>query len=180
MYQYTKEELESIVFTMDLFNSTFSREDVANKIALNKATESAPTNLYVRYNVTEKEIDDYYEKMEEIALAARPLSYYFSNVYWRSRGGVISLTLTPTSAMKEGNLDGYNTDPAWLLVKRECENSTRWNNEGSLYKQFCCHAQGEILRLRGILKEDVGDWDLEPHRSNSFYFDFVVNKCNPN
>lgn len=179
LHQYTEEELNSVVFTMDLFNSAFSREDVANKIALNKATASSPTNLYVHYSATEKEIDDYYAKMEAIALAERPLSYYFSNVYWRTRNGVVTLTLVPTSAMKEGNPDGYNTAPAWLLVERECENSSLWTNASSLNKQFYCHAQGEILRLRGIIDEDVGDWDLEPHRSDTFYFDFVANRCNP-
>ena len=183
LYQYSQKELESTVFTMELFNSMVTREEVAKMIALNKAANSESTYAYRSFDATESEISEFYAELEELAASGPALNYYFSNVYWRMRTDVhygantISLTLVPNDVIKNDNL-GTHTAAAWALVKAECGSSDKWTNESSLKKQFECHALGETAARLGLC-EDVGDWDLEPIRPDVSLFDFVRNKCNP-
>lgn len=168
-----------IVFTMELFEQTYTRQDVANMIAVKKAKEAPVSNQYHTFTASDAEINEFYRNVEAVAARAPALSYYFRNVYWRLRTdpyygpNTISLTLETTEATRK-NRDLEVTMASWALVKAECGNSQYWTNEGSLEQQFRCHALGEIW-----YPGDVGDWDLEPIRPNAGLFEYVINKCNP-
>lgn len=144
---------------------------------MEKASVAPLTNQFVRYTITDEEIDQFYKEIEELAKRAPALSYYFSRVYWRERDGVISLTLTPTDVIKN-DPDQNHRSASWSLVQNECGDSQYWTNTNSMYGQFNCHYQGQVLVYRGILT-DFGDWDLEPSRPSTSYFDILVNGCNP-
>jgi len=168
-----------IVFTMDLFEQTYTRQDVANMIAVEKAKESPASNQYRTFTASESEIDEFYRNVEAIAARTPALTYYFSNVYWRFRSddyygpNTLSLTLRPTSVTRN-NRDLEVTMASWALVKAECGSSRYWTNERSLEQQFRCHALGEIY-----YPGDVGDWDLEPIRPYGSLFEYAINMCNP-
>lgn len=179
VYEYAVQDSETVVFTMDLFNETYTRADVADFVKLEKAKSSAATNEYRSYTVSEEEIDAVYERMEQIAARAPALNYYFSRVYWQFRTdsyygpNTISLTLVPTNVTKNNNYLDV-TMASWALVKAECRNSQYWTNERSMEQQFCCHALGEIY-----YPGDVGYWDLEPIRPYKSLIEYAVNRCNP-
>ena len=168
-----------IVFTMELFEETYTRQDVANMIALKKANESPETYQYRNIAVSEAEIDEVYENMEALAARSPGINYYFSNIYWQYRTdsyygpNTISLTLVTTEATRN-NREVEVTMAAWALVKAQCSSSPHWTNEGSLEQQFRCHALGEIW-----YSGDVGNWDLEPIRPDVGLIEYAVNKCNP-
>ena len=168
-----------IVFTMELFEQMYTRQDVANMIAVEKAKESPASNQYRTYTASESEIDEFYRNVEAIAARTPALTYYFSNVYWRFRPdeyygpNTLSLTLKPT-AVTRNNHDLEVTMASWALVKAECESSQYWTNEKSLEQQFRCHASGEIL-----YPGDIGDWDLEPIRPYVGLLTYKINFCNP-
>ena len=153
--QLTNEDAH--VLTMEMFNEAFTRDDVINILAADKANGMASTYAYVPVTVTEadwwtRDDDDYYDDL-------------------------ISLKLVPTSVMKNTN-DKEEALAAWALVKDACDSSRYWTNEGSLSQQFLCHFYGEIAHRAGLC-EAVGDWDLEPIRPNTGLFQFAINKCNP-
>ncbi|MFR8687871.1 MAG: DUF2599 domain-containing protein [Bacteroides fragilis] len=179
--QLTNEDAH--VLTMEMFNEAFTRDDVINILAADKANGMASTYAYVPVTVTEAEIQEFYAKIEAIVARAPALSYYFSNYYWWTRDDddyyddLISLKLVPTSVMKNTN-DKEEALAAWALVKDACDSSRYWTNEGSLSQQFLCHFYGEIAHRAGLC-EAVGDWDLEPIRPNTGLFQFAINKCNP-
>lgn len=168
-----------IVFTMELFNQTYTRQDVANMIAVEKAKEAPASNQYRTFTATDTEIDEFYEDVEALAASSPALIYYFNRVYWRMRGdeyygpNTITLTLEPTEVTKNNRYLDV-TMASWALVKAECGNSQYWTNEGSLEQQFRCHALGEIW-----YPGDIGDWDLEPIRPNVGLIEYAINKCNP-
>ncbi len=91
---------------MEMFNEAFTRDDVINILAADKANGMASTYAYVPVTVTEAEIQEFYAKIEAIVARAPALSYYFSNYYWWTRDDddyyddLISLKLVPTSVMK--------------------------------------------------------------------------------
>lgn len=159
LYEYSQEELNDMVFTMEMFNSTYTREDVAQLIRLEKASAAPLTNQFVRYTVSDEEIDEFYEEVEEIARRAPALNYYFSRVYWQMRNGMVTLTLTPTDVVKNDPDQNHRT-ASWSLLLEECGDSQYWTNTSSMSGQF-------------------GDWDLEPSRPSTNYFDMLINRCNP-
>lgn len=184
-YMYSQDEMDRTVFTMDMFNEYYTREDVANMVMAEKATSVEPSNEYRSYSsyaVTEQEIEDFYANMEAIAARAPSLSYYFSNVYWQMRsvptyGNTPTLTLVPTDII-HNDPDQNHRAAAWLLVKKTCGSSDKWTNEASISKQFDCHYMGEVLAYRGVIGP-VGNWDIEPIRPAYGAFTYTVNKCNP-
>ena len=105
--QLTNEDAH--VLTMEMFNEAFTRDDVINILAADKANGMASTYAYVPVTVTEAEIQEFYAKIEAIVARAPALSYYFSNYYWWTRDDddyyddLISLKLVPTSVMKNTN-----------------------------------------------------------------------------
>lgn len=182
VYEYTQEELGETVFTMELFNENFTREDVAKMIIEEKGAKAELSNEYRRFTATEAEIDEFYAEMQAIAAKAPSLSYYFSNVYWQMRtvatyGSTPTLTLVPTSVIRN-DPDQNHRSAAWLLVKSTCSSSDKWTNEASISKQFDCHYMGEVLHYRGVIGA-VGNWDIEPVRPAYGAFTYTVNKCNP-
>lgn len=179
LYEYTDGNTEPVVFTMDLFNETFTREDVKNMLKADKAAKFPASYEYKQVVVTDAEIDAFYGKVEALAAREPYVGYYFSRRYWRFRTdayygpNTISLTLVPTDVTKN-NHDLEITMASWALVKAECGSSQYWTNEGSLEQQFRCHALGEIW-----YPGEVGDWDLEPIRPDVGLIEFAINKCNP-
>lgn len=179
LYEHTAENSDPVAFTMDLFNETFSRDDVKIMIKADKAAHSPATYEYKQIVVTDDEINAFYAKVEALAARAPYVGYYFSRRYWRFRDDIyygpntISLTLVPTDVTKN-NRDLEVTMASWALVKAECGSSQYWTNERSLEQQFRCHALGEIY-----YPGDVGDWDLEPIRPYVGLIEFALNKCNP-
>ena len=81
--QLTNEDAH--VLTMEMFNEAFTRDDVINILAADKANGMASTYAYVPVTVTEAEIQEFYAKIEAIVARAPALSYYFSNYYWWTR-----------------------------------------------------------------------------------------------
>ena len=124
--QLTNEDAH--VLTMEMFNEAFTRDDVINILAADKANGMASTYAYVPVTVTEAEIQEFYAKIEAIVARAPALSYYFSNYYWWTRDDddyyddLISLKLVPTSVMKNTN-DKEEALAAWALVKDACDSS---------------------------------------------------------
>ena len=178
MEEYDLEDSD-IVFTMELFEQTYTRQDVANMIAVKKAKEAPASSQYRTFTASETEIDEFYRNVKSIAARTPALTYYFRNVYWQFRDDVyygpdtLSLTLKPTEVTRN-NHDLEVTMVSWALVKAECEDSRYWTNEESLKQQFRCHALGEIW-----YPGDVGDWDLEPIRPYGGLLDYAINMCNP-
>ena len=152
-------------------------------VRLEKASVAPITNQFVRYTATDAEIDQFYEEVEALAARAPALSYYFSRVYWQMRNdeyygpNTVSLTLSPTSVIKN-DPDQNHRSASWSLVKSECGGSKYWTNTNSMSGQFNCHYQGQVLVYRGVISP-FGDWDLEPIRPSTNYFNMVANKCNP-
>lgn len=184
-YEYSQGELNNTVFTMEMFNEYYTREDVANMVMVEKAASAELSNeyrSYASYAATEEEINEFYADMEAIAARAPSLSYYFSNVYWQMRsvptyGSTPTLTLVPTNVI-HNDPDQNHRAAAWLLVKKTCGSSDKWTNEASISKQFDCHYMGEVLAYRGVIGP-VGNWDIEPIRPAYGAFTYTVNKCNP-
>lgn len=177
LYQYSKEELEAASFTMDIFNEYYSREDVKRIVAINKAANTPASYEYRKFDVSEKEIDDFYDEMKKIANRDPSLSYYFSNVYWQIRNGMVTLTLVPTSVIKN-DVDRNYRAASWLLVKQTCDSSSYWTNESSISMQYDCHYIGEYYAYYGYISP-IGNWDIEPARSASNLFVYLINQCNP-
>lgn len=72
-YEYSQGELNNTVFTMEMFNEYYTREDVANMVMAEKAASAELSNeyrSYASYVATEEEIDEFYADMEAIAARA--------------------------------------------------------------------------------------------------------------
>lgn len=68
--QLTNEDAH--VLTMEMFNEAFTRDDIINILAADKANGMASTYAYVPVTVTEAEIQEFYAKIEAIVAEPRP------------------------------------------------------------------------------------------------------------
>lgn len=68
--QLTNEDAH--VLTMEMFNEAFTRDDVINILAADKANGMASTYAYVPVTVTEAEIQEFYAKSRQSLPEPRP------------------------------------------------------------------------------------------------------------
>lgn len=107
-----------------------------------------------------------------VTLAATYYSTYFSDFSWITRDGVKSLSLAPTSYLR--NAPGFELSvrmaDAWNKLYAVHSGSSNWYNTGGMKDQFDCHATYARTKSR---------WNLEPSRPNVSYAETVSKACNP-
>ncbi|WP_107841760.1 DUF2599 domain-containing protein [Metasolibacillus meyeri] len=98
---------------------------------------------------------------------------YFSKVEWRTRNGVVSLSITPKSSLTSvsGNVLMARAFHSFSLLEAKYKSDSRWKNGGSLSAQYHCH-----VLAAGALKTP---WNLEPHRTETGIWKVIGGACNP-
>ena len=156
-----------------------TRETAINLLEVQNAQLSPNTNDILHYEVTEEQLERFYEDVAAF-VTVHVLEDFFSSSTWTWRYSadygeeIVSLTLKPTDYMLSHTL-AEEVAAVWVLVVERHSHSKYWENEGSLEQQFYCHALGEKY---GHSSED-GTWDLEPIRPDVGLIEMALAECNP-
>ncbi|MEC1177020.1 DUF2599 domain-containing protein [Metasolibacillus meyeri] len=144
-----------------------------NKSLLNYATQDQ-IDYYKGVYATQASAE-----LESLTIGTQEAVYltyneYFSKVEWITRGGTVSLSITPKTTLtnvSNANVKMARAFHSFSLLEGKFKSDSRWKNGGSLSAQYHCH-----VLAAGQLKTP---WYIEPHRTETGLWEVMFGACNP-